>query len=70
MVPNDFPLWQTVYYFSKWNKHSGWKKCLDHLLAYRGEQVGHAAESSYGIIDTQSIKTVYASEEHGTDGGK
>jgi putative transposase len=71
MMPNDFPPWQTVYdHFSKWNKRGVWETCLDRLVAYRREQVGRAAKPSYGILDAQSMKTVYASEERGIDGGK
>ena len=31
---------------------------------------GRSESPSYGIIDSQSVKTVYASEERGIDGGK
>jgi putative transposase len=32
--------------------------------------VGRNAGPSYGLIDSQSVKTLYASEEIGIDGGK
>ncbi|MGZ8248715.1 MAG: transposase [Methylomagnum sp.] len=31
---------------------------------------GRAAQPSYGIIDSQSVKTQYGSEDRGIDGGK
>jgi len=31
---------------------------------------GRNASPSYGIIDSQSVKTIYASEDRGIDGGK
>jgi putative transposase len=71
MMPNDLPPWQTVYdHFSKWSKRGVWEKCLDRLVAYRRQKAGRKARPSYGIIDAQSVKTQYASEERGIDGGK
>jgi putative transposase len=68
MMPHDFPPWQTVYdHFSQWNKRGIWEACLDCWVAYRREQVGRTAQPSYGILDAQSVKTVYASEERGID---
>jgi putative transposase len=34
------------------------------------EDAGRNPTPSYAIIDSQSVKTVYASEERGIDGGK
>ena len=71
LMPNDFPPWQTVYdHFSKWNKCGVWEKCLDRLTAYHRQKAGRTTRPSYGIIDAQSVKTQYASEERGIDGGK
>ena len=47
-----------------------WKKCLDRLTIYHRQKESRAALPSYGIIDAQSVKTQYASEERGIDGGK
>ena len=33
-------------------------------------KAGRSEWASYGIIDSQSVKTIYASEERGIDGGK
>jgi len=71
MMPKDFPPWKTVYgHFSQWNKRGIWEKCLDRLTALSRQQAGRSALPSYGIIDAQSVKTQYASEERGIDGGK
>lgn len=71
MLPNDLPPWKTVYYhFSKWNKSGVWEKCLDRLTVLHRQKAGRKAKPSYGIIDAQSVKTQYASEERGIDGGK
>ena len=40
------------------------------MTAYHRLKEGRAALPSYGIIDAQSVKTQYASEERGIDGGK
>jgi putative transposase len=71
MLPNDFPPWQTVYdHFSRWNKRGVWEAALNQLNALHHQNNGRSASPSYGIIDAQSVKTEYASEERGIDGGK
>jgi putative transposase len=71
MLPNDFPPWKTVYdHFSKWNKTGVWEKALSFVNKYYRKKVGRLAGPSYGIIDSQSVKTQYASEERGIDGNK
>ena len=71
LMPNDFPPWQTVYdHLSKWNKCGVWEKCLDRLTGYHRQKAERTIHPSYGIIDAQSVKTQYASEERGIDGGK
>jgi putative transposase len=71
LLPNDFPPWQTVYdHFSRWNKSGVWENMLALLNQIRRKKAGRKASPSYGIIDAQSVKTQYASEERGIDGGK
>ena len=71
MLPNDFPNWKTVYdQFSRWNKQGVWEAALDQVNAISRIKQGRKASPSYGIIDSQSVKTQYASEERGIDGGK
>ena len=71
MMPNDLPSWKTVYdHFSRWNKKGLWEKLLDQLNQMRRQKIGRAIKPSYAIIDAQSVKTQYASEDRGIDGGK
>jgi putative transposase len=71
LMPNDFPPWQTVYdHFSRWNKRGVWERVLDKLTAHHRKKAGRAVLPTYGIIDAQSVKTQYGSEERGIDGGK
>jgi hypothetical protein len=64
---------QTVYnHFSKWNKGGIWEKCLVRLTVYHRKKLNAQAIPVTALLmrKAQSIKTQYASEECGIDGGK
>ncbi len=70
-LPHDFPPFPTVWSFFRRAKLSGlWDKVLASLVRKTRLQAGRNVSPSYGIVDSQSVKTVYASEERGIDGGK
>jgi putative transposase len=70
-LPHDFPPYSTVHSFYRRARLSGlWDKILQYLVVKAREDEGRKAKPSYGIIDSQSVKTVAASEERGIDGGK
>ncbi|QQO55007.1 MAG: transposase [Thiohalocapsa sp. PB-PSB1] len=53
-----FSPWQTVYdHFSRWSKRGAWETALDQLNALHRQNNGRSASPSYGIIDSQSVKT-------------
>lgn len=71
MLPKDFPPWQTVYdYFKRWSIEGTWEEVLDRLNQKSRLKKGRSATPSYGIIDSQSVKTQYNSDDRGIDGGK
>jgi putative transposase len=71
MLPKEFPPWQTVYdHYSNWNRRGVWEAALDELNTLHRKKTGRASTPSYGIIDSQSAKTVSFSEQRGIDGGK
>ena len=47
-----------------------WEKLLAVLVRYTREKAGRKTEPSYGIIDSQSVKTAGRAENKGIDGGK
>ncbi|HJW31242.1 MAG TPA: IS5 family transposase [Saprospiraceae bacterium] len=70
-MPNDFPCWQTVYaHFRNWNQRGVWETALDQLNQIHRKKKGRTATPSYGIIDSQSVKTQYPSHDRGFDGNK
>ena len=70
-LPHDYPPYSTVWSFYRRARESGlWETILDALVKKVREKAGRKASPSYGIIDSQSSKTVAASEERGIDGGK
>lgn len=70
-LPHDFPPYQTVYsFFSRGQKSGLWEKILVHLVEKIRLDAGRNANSSYALINSQSVKTVVDSEECGIDGGK
>ena len=70
-LPHDFPPYSTVHSFYRRARISGlWDKILEHLVKKARTNAGRKESPSYAIIDSQSVKTVAASEGRGIDGGK
>jgi len=71
MLPNDFPPYATVWSFYRRAVINGkWEKAMDLLVQKTRKDAGKSPAPSYAIIDSQSVKTTYASEGRGIDGGK
>ena len=71
LKPNDFPPYPTVWSFYRRAKLSGlWERIRYDLVEKTRVKAGRNAMPSYGIIDSQSVKTTGAAEDRGIDGGK
>ena len=69
--PSDLTDKQWEHSFYRRARISGlWDKILEHLVKKTRTNAGREESPSYAIIDSQSMKTVSASEERGIDGGK
>ena len=70
-MPNDYPPWSTVHTFYFRARRDGiWDKVQEAIVRKTRVISGRNESPSYGIIDSQSVKTVYPSEGRGIDGGK
>ncbi len=70
-LPHDFPKWQTVYsFFRRSIEKNLWDKILEHLVKVTRKKAERNPNPSYALIDSQSVKTAYASDQRGFDGGK
>ena len=70
-MPHDYPPWSTVHSFYFRARQNGlWEKVQEAIVRKARILEGRNDSPSYGIIDSQSVKTVYASHERGIDGGK
>ena len=69
--PHDFSPYSTVHsFYIRARKRGLWEKILDHLVNKTRVNAGRKKEPSYGIIDSQRVKTVTYEDERGIDGGK
>jgi len=70
-LPHDYPSWSTVKSFYYRAVANGlWERMRAHLVEKSRTDAGRKPEPSYGIIDSQSTKTMYNAHGRGIDGGK
>ena len=70
-LPRDYPPHDTVWSFFRRARDSGlWERIEGELVKETRKKAGRKEDPSYGIIDSQSVKTVYSGERRGIDGGK
>ncbi|MFT7692543.1 MAG: putative transposase [Candidatus Latescibacterota bacterium] len=68
ILPKEFPPWGTIYdHFRRLNQSGVWQQILDALTQQSRRRQGRHLHPSYAIIDSQSVKTQYASDERGID---
>ena len=68
MLPLDFPPWDTVYdHYRRWNQRGVWEQALDALNARARHKQGKHKPPTYVWVDSQSVKSQYASQDRGTD---
>ncbi len=71
LLPKDFPPYSTVYSFYRRACLAGvWERVMDMLVKKVRVDAGRSPEPSYGLIDSQSVKTSNKNEDRGIDGGK
>ena len=70
MLPNDFPPWQTVYWwFRRFVRRFMFRTIHDVALMLDRERSGREASPTGGVIDSQSVKAPQA-KTRGYDAGK
>ena len=70
-IPHDYPPHGTIWSFYWRAKKSGlWDKIMKHLVKKTRIKAGRTENPSCGLIDSQSVKTIYASHSRGIDGEK
>jgi transposase len=70
MLPNDFPPWQTVYWwFRRFVRSLLFRTIHDLALMIDRERTGREASPTAGVIDSQTIKAPMA-DKRGYDAGK
>ena len=71
MLPKEFPKWKLVYYyFRKWVANGLLEEIHDFICEKVRLMKGKKANSSLGLIDSQSVKTNSITEQKGHDGNK
>jgi putative transposase len=70
-IPQDFPPKGTVYYhFQKLKSEDVLDKILEATNRLAREKAGRKPDPTFGLIDSQSVKTMYRGTDRGIDGNK
>ncbi len=70
-IPNDYPKWQTVYYyFRKWQQDETWRRIHETLRSDLRRKKGRHKHPTAGSLDSQSVKTTAVPSSRGFDAGK
>jgi putative transposase len=70
-MPHEYPPWSTVHSFYFRARRDGlWEKVQQATVKKARVKEGRDESPSYGILDSQSVKTIYDSDGRGYDGGK
>jgi transposase len=70
-LPHDLPPRSTVhYYFAQWTADGTLEEVLRHLRERDRHADGRAAQPTAGVLDSQTVKAVEATQAVGWDGGK
>jgi len=71
LLPKCFPSHDTIWSFYRRAVASGkWEKAMDALVKKVRTDADRKLTPTYGIVDSQSVKTTSASDDRGFDGGK
>ena len=71
MLPNDFPNYNSVKTFFRRLRIKGiWERINADVVELARIAVGREPAPTYGLIDSQSVKTTGGADEKGIDGGK
>jgi putative transposase len=58
LMPHDLPPWPTVYdYFRQWREDGTWERINAALREKLRLKLGHEAQPSAAILDSQTVKT-------------
>jgi transposase len=70
-LPHDLPPRSTVhYYFAQWTADGTLEEVLRHLRERARRAAGRTAQPTAGVMDSQTVKSVEATQAVGWDGGK
>ena len=71
MLPQEFPPWQTVYYYyGQWRDRGVIEEVHARLRASVRQAAGRDPSPSMAVADSQSVKTDHSGPHRGIDGGK
>lgn len=70
-IPHDFPKWTDVWsFYRRACQIALFERITDELVKQKRLQAGRASSPTYGLVDSQSVKTTTHNESRGFDGGK